>query len=80
MKNDSGKRQSLVTGIFMPSRGSPSTWVVNQVTAFHRTVGCGKSTFLKTLNRMNDLGARGCASRAACAWTDRDIFSPRGRT
>ena len=27
----------------------------NQITAFIATSGCGKSTFLKTLNRMNDL-------------------------
>src|SRR5690606_29551564 len=32
----------------------------NQVTAFIGTSGCGKSTFLRTLNRMNDIipGAR----------------------
>lgn len=54
------KNLDLYYGTFRALRGIALDIVQNQVTAFIGPSGCGKSSFLRTLNRMNDLipGAR----------------------
>ncbi|HLO01573.1 MAG TPA: phosphate ABC transporter ATP-binding protein, partial [Symbiobacteriaceae bacterium] len=45
----------LYYGTFRALRGISLDIMANQVTAFIGPSGCGKSSFLRTLNRMNDL-------------------------
>ena len=47
----------------------------NTVTALIGTSGCGKSTFLKTLNRMNDLIA-GVKIEGSVEYNNRNIYAP----
>ena len=48
----------------------------NQITAFIGTSGCGKSTYLKTLNRMNDLVPN--VTINGKVWIDgEDIYDPK---
>ena len=47
----------------------------HQVTALIGTSGCGKSTFLKTLNRMNDL-VEGVRIEGLVSYNGTDIFAP----
>ena len=47
----------------------------NTITALIGPAGCGKSTFLKTLNRMNDL-VPGVKITGQVLYNDQDIFAP----
>jgi phosphate transport system ATP-binding protein len=49
------KNLDLYYGTFRALRGISLDIVQNEVTAFIGPSGCGKSSFLRTLNRMNDL-------------------------
>ena len=50
----------------------------NAITAFYRSVRCGKSTFLKCLNRMNDL-VENVKIEGKVLIDGEDIYSPEGR-
>ncbi len=69
----------LYYGDFQALKGIDMQIAERQITAFIGPRGCGKSTFLKTLNRMNDL-VQGVRIEGQVLYNGQDIFAQgRGR-
>ena len=66
----------LFYGDFQALKGITMDIAENQITAFIGPTGCGKSTCIKTLNRMNDLVA-GCRITGKVSIDGEDIYDPR---